>query len=75
MAIVGKDDNDSSKLYTKTNLTEKMIESYLRAHLDLKLNLIGFKKMMDNVARLYRYFLRWPATKNKFKDEIDFIEY
>lgn len=46
----------------------------LRVHHDLKLNLISFRKIMDNEEWLYRCCLRWPMARKKFKYEIDYIE-
>lgn len=55
-------------------MIEKMTKRCLKAHHDSKLNLINFRKMMDNATQLYVYHKRWTMTTNKFKDEIDSIE-
>lgn len=58
MATVIREESESNEPFTKDNIVEKMTKTYLKAHHDLKLNLINFRKMLDTLSWLYRYCLR-----------------
>lgn len=64
-------EEDVDEEFTEVNVQKMMIAKCRKAHHLLILNLLNFRKSIGEVEKLYKYYLKWLATTQKFKGEID----